>query len=72
MNRDKYAAKTKHTLQQQTKLLHQKNSTSKISSELETINLLALATLCARKINNVPTLKPSEANKESCLFYGLS
>jgi hypothetical protein len=36
------------------------------------LDKLALSTLCARKIHNAPALKLIEANKEPCLFYGLS
>ncbi|MBT2930922.1 hypothetical protein PN49_15515, partial [Vibrio anguillarum] len=60
------------TFQQQTKLLNQTNSTSKTFNKCEMLDKLALSTLCARKIHNAPALKLIEANKESCLFYGLS
>jgi hypothetical protein len=71
-NCDKSAAKTKFTLQQQTKLLNETNSTSKTFSKHKMLDKLALSTLCAHKIHNTPTLKLIEANKEPCLFYGLS
>ncbi|WP_208871494.1 hypothetical protein, partial [Vibrio anguillarum] len=58
--------------QQQTKRLCQENSTSENFSKYKTLDNLALSTLCARGIGSKPTLKMIEANKEPCLFYGLS
>ncbi|AEH35303.1 hypothetical protein VAA_00046 [Vibrio anguillarum 775] len=52
--------------------MNETNSTSENFSKSKMLDKLALSTFCACQTDNAPALKPIEASKELCLFYGLS